>query len=407
MPYTSNVESGGKSEPTKIIAGTATAADVRNGVNFVPNTAANQVIAGAMPNCKITEVTPQATDQVIGKGSYIANDIKVKGDSNLSSKNIKSGISIFGVSGDKNVVDTSDASITAADMRKNKSAYNGGVLIHGSIPDNTETEITPGVSEKTIGVGQYIAKAIKILGDAKLLAENIKSGISIFGVKGTFTSDATATSADMISGKTAYKNGGRISGTMVDRGAYAYASGIGEGADGSATGYYAFNNMPIGYYHKTQGTESWSPEVRLSRKTVRDYLGIAANKIIAGQSIAGIAGNQHPYGYVVGNITSDASAAFRDSAYFYMCRFNLPFEPMVGYVIHYHSNSLRDITVFAPDNRGAKFARMMNFNQARMGGLYSYGFAQGENGAWCGRGDCKIPVVYGNSQYQYFFAGYY
>lgn len=405
MPYTSNVESGGKSEPTKIIAGTATAADVRSGVNFVPNTAANQVIAGAMPNCKITEVTPSAADQLIGKGSYIANDIKIKGDSNLSSKNIKSGVTIFGVSGDKNIVDTSGASITAADMRKDKSAYSGGVLIHGSIPDNTETEITPGVSEKTIGVGQYIAKAIKILGDAKLLAENIKSGISIFGVKGTFTSDATANPADVLSGKTAYKNGGRISGTMVDRGTYAYASGIGSGNDG--TEYYAFNNIPSGYYHETKGTESWSPEVRLSQESVRDYLGVAANKIIAGQSIAGIAGNQHPYGYVVGDVTSDASAAFRGGAYFYMCRFNLPFEPMVGYVIHYHSDRLRDITVFAPDNRGAKFARMMNFNQARMGGLYSYGVAQDENGAWCGRGECKIPVVYGNSLYQYFFAGYY
>ena len=91
-----------------------------------------------------------------------------------------------------------------------------------------------------------------------------------------------------------------------------------------------------------------------------------------------------------------------------MCRFNLPFEPTVGYVIHYHqSTRLRDITIFAPNNRGAKFARMVNFNQARMGNLYSSGFTQGEQGAWCGKGACRIPVVYGGSTYQYFFAGYY
>lgn len=407
MPYTSNVESSVKSEPTKIIAGTATAADVRNGTNFIPNTAAKQVIAGAMPNCKTTEVTPRNTDQIIGKGAYIANDIKVKGDGNLSSKNIKSGISIFGVGGDKNVVDTSKASVTSSDIRQGKTGYNSGVLVQGNIPDNTVTEIQPGTTEKIIGVGQYIAKAIKILGDAKLLAENIKSGISIFGVKGSFTSDATASPSDILAGKTAYKNGGMVSGTMVDRGAYAYASGIGEGCDDSSYGYYAFNNMPSGYYHETKGTESWSPEIRLSRKKVRDYLGITANKIIAGQSIAGISGNQHPYGYVVGDVTSDKNVAFRDGAYFYMCRFNLPFEPMVGYVIHYHSNRLRDITVFAPNNRGAKFARMMNFNQAQMGGLYSAGWNQNDDGVWCGKGDCVIPVVYGNSTYQYFFAGYY
>lgn len=285
MPYTSNVESGGRSEQTKIIAGTAAAADVRSGTNFVPNTAANQVVAGSMPNCQITEVTPKTADQVISKGSYIASDIKVKGDSNLLSGNIKSGASIFGVTGNRNVVDTADATISASDVRENKSGYKGGSLIHGSIPDNTVTEIQPGTSEKTIGVGQYIAKAIKILGDVKLIAENIKSGVSIFGVKGTFTSDATVSPSDILSGKTAYKNGGRISGTMADRGAYGYASGFGEGAD-----YYAFNNIPSGYYHETSGTAAWSPEVRLSKNAVRNALGVAARKIVKGESIAGIAG---------------------------------------------------------------------------------------------------------------------
>lgn len=44
-------------------------------------------------------------------------------------------------------------------------------------------------------------------------AGNIKTGSSILGVSGTFTSDANATASDILSGKTAYVNGVKITGT--------------------------------------------------------------------------------------------------------------------------------------------------------------------------------------------------
>lgn len=46
--------------------------------------------------------------------------------------------------------------------------------------------ITPGVEDRTISGGQYIENPITIKGDANLLANNIKSGVSIFGVSGTY-----------------------------------------------------------------------------------------------------------------------------------------------------------------------------------------------------------------------------
>ena len=211
---------------------------------------------------------------------------------------------------------------------------------------------------------------------------------------------ANAEADHLANGKTAWVNGKKITGKLLERGQYQY------GGVAWCSTYFAINALPEGIYRK--GGADWAPEARCTAEQIRNVLGITENKIITGQSIAGVNGNQHPYGYIVGDVTSDTSAAFYDSSNFYMCRFNLPFEPMVGYVIHYHSsNRLRDITVFAPDNRGAKFARMMNFNQAKMGGNYSYGFAQGERGAQCGKGDCIIPVAYGGSVYQYFFAGHY
>lgn len=45
-------------------------------------------------------------------------------------------------------------------------------------------------------------------------SSNIAAGKSLFGIKGTYTSDATATSKDIIVGKSAFVNGNKISGTL-------------------------------------------------------------------------------------------------------------------------------------------------------------------------------------------------
>ena len=52
--------------------------------------------------------------------------------------------------------------------------------------------------------------------DPNLLAENIKTGVTISGVTGTFTNDGTATASDMASGVTAYVNGEKVTGTIKD-----------------------------------------------------------------------------------------------------------------------------------------------------------------------------------------------
>lgn len=45
---------------------------------------------------------------------------------------------------------------------------------------------TPGTSDQNIASGQYLSGAQTIKGDANLVAGNIKSGVSIFGVTGTY-----------------------------------------------------------------------------------------------------------------------------------------------------------------------------------------------------------------------------
>lgn len=76
--------------------------------------------------------------------------------------------------------------------------------------------ITPGTQNKTaVAQGKYTLGTVTVKGDADLVAANIKKGVEIFGVTGTFTSDATAAAADIYTGKTAYVNGTKVTGTMA------------------------------------------------------------------------------------------------------------------------------------------------------------------------------------------------
>lgn len=66
--------------------------------------------------------------------------------------------------------------------------------VGSSVPKQAAQTITPGTTDKTIASGKYLTGTQTIKGDANLLAGNIKSGVSIFGVAGTMTAgeDVTA-----------------------------------------------------------------------------------------------------------------------------------------------------------------------------------------------------------------------
>ena len=82
-------------------------------------------------------------------------------------------------------MDTSDADAAAADILKNKTGYVNGSKITGSIESLGATTYTPGTSDQTISSGQYLSGVQTIKGDQYLVAANIKSGVTIFGVQGT------------------------------------------------------------------------------------------------------------------------------------------------------------------------------------------------------------------------------
>lgn len=83
-------------------------------------------------------------------------------------------------------IDTSDATATASDILDGKTAYADGAKLTGNIPSLAETEYTPTVIDQTISAEQYLSGVQIIKGDTNLIASNIRKGVTLFNVLGTY-----------------------------------------------------------------------------------------------------------------------------------------------------------------------------------------------------------------------------
>lgn len=90
------------------------------------------------------------------------------------------------VYGGKTLIDLTGDTASSEKMLSGTKAHTrtGGITI-GSISSQIAQIITPGTEDQTIAAGNYLSGDQTIKGDANLVAENIKSGVSIFGVEGT------------------------------------------------------------------------------------------------------------------------------------------------------------------------------------------------------------------------------
>lgn len=230
----------------------------------------------------------------------------------LTSEQIIKGNTILGIEGTGQTgVDTSDATATSMDLPRGITAYARGEKITGVLSKYENTNLIQAYGGYTNQGSAVEIKSIPHEGNPSLhgegvvvsiwvpteenglVAENIVEGVNIFGVEGTAstgtdTSDATATSNDIIVGKTAYVNGEKLEGSIAEiigGTGFAYTRLID-----------VVNNKDlfVTATHKGSATYALRPnaevQVMVPYSEVTNAIGLTADKIAAGNTILGVEG---------------------------------------------------------------------------------------------------------------------
>ncbi len=200
--------------------GTTDAGNVLSGKTFFGNNQTDWTLqTGSMPNIGQQVLTPGIVDQIITLG-YHDGTGKVVGDTDLISGNIRSGINLFGIDGDSDVVDTSSGTAIANELVSGKKAWVGGVELTGMLANIGQQILTPGIINQTITSGYHNGTGY-VLGDTELISTNIKSGVNIFGVAGDSnvvdTSSGDAVAGNLLSGKKAWVDGAEVTGNFASQ----------------------------------------------------------------------------------------------------------------------------------------------------------------------------------------------
>lgn len=127
--------------------------------------------------------------------------------------------------GDAIFYDTSDATAQASNILTTKSAYGVNGLVNGSMANNGDTSGTISTKNGTVTVpeGYTTGGTVELASSQKslLVAGNIKSGVTLFGVAGssmvvdTTMATSSASASTIMNGYKAFVNGAQVTGTAT------------------------------------------------------------------------------------------------------------------------------------------------------------------------------------------------
>lgn len=145
-----------------------------------------------------TDITANGDTVTVPAGYYSSQQTKAvaagsataPSSISASSATLSTGTNTITLSKSVSVTPTVSAGYVSAG-----TAGNSSVSLTASVTVKGATTFTPGTSDQTIAAGTYCSGAQTISGDADLVASNIKSGVTIFGVEGSLTSATVAQDA--------------------------------------------------------------------------------------------------------------------------------------------------------------------------------------------------------------------
>lgn len=197
----------------------------------------------------------------------------------------------------KNSIATSSDNVLLGTILYNKN-YNKVV---GTMPNNGNAVITPTTLEQIKDKGYYNSLKINPVTsaiDPNIIPENIKQGVRILGVDGNLaggidTSDATATAGDIVSGKTAYAKGQKITGGLQDSFPDEQITVVNEEPD--MTPYPTYTHSVGSEYIEIRinSDKIYRKGLKLdlnSNGQLAEVIGLTADKIKSGETILGITG---------------------------------------------------------------------------------------------------------------------
>lgn len=185
---------------------------------------------------------------------------------------------MFGTSG--------DADVSSADIRLGKKAYNGTTLVTGTMPENVA------VAETLTAGEAYVIPQGYHDGTGKVTADSLAS-----------QTDGTATAAQILSGKTAYVDGVKVTGSMTNNGAKTASLAAG-----------ASYTIPAGYHDGTGKVTANSLASQTDGTATAAQILSGKTAYVDGKKVTGSMGNK-------AGTTVEASAVTQDDTNTY---FNVP-----------------------------------------------------------------------------------
>lgn len=153
--------------------------------------AGNTKYTGTIATKTASDLTASGDTVSVPAGYYASAASKAVADGSAKGPTTVSGSSATVSTGTNTLTLTKSVSITpvvTAGYVASGTAQSASVTLTASVTTKAAATITPSTSNQEIAAGTYLTGKQTISGDANLLASNIKSGVSIFGVAGSLTS---------------------------------------------------------------------------------------------------------------------------------------------------------------------------------------------------------------------------